>query len=330
MESSSERLKFKVVEKHIEGMIQKGQLKNGDQVPSINDILQQQGLARKTIQKAYLDLVKRGILVSVPRKGYFVASTNVELQHNVFLLFDNFTSYKQTLFHAIRDAFCEKANLNLHFHYFNPSVFERTINDNIGKYTSYVVLPCSEKADNAVLGKIPCDSLFLLIRRPEGDCNFSGVFQDFENDIEKSLRSTGNLMWKYSRLNLLFHDTFTVPPPELLKGFKHFCDDLKMEYKVCCGPFSKPLKKGEAYIVIDENDLKNILLEARRMNLTPGSDIGIISYNDTPLKEVVSISGISVISTDFAQMGKTIVEMILTKDYKAIKNPCRFIDRGSF
>ena len=38
-------------------------------------------------------------------------------------------------------------------------------------------------------------------------------------------------------------------------------------------------------------------------------DIGIISYNDTPLKEIIE-NGITVISTDFNEMGTKLAEMI--------------------
>jgi DNA-binding LacI/PurR family transcriptional regulator len=47
--------------------------------------------------------------------------------------------------------------------------------------------------------------------------------------------------------------------------------------------------------------------------------IGIISYNETPLKD--SKNGITTISTDFEAMGKILAEMILkgTKDQLRIK-----------
>jgi len=57
-----------------------------------------------------------------------------------------------------------------------------------------------------------------------------------------------------------------------------------------------------------------------------GEDIGIISYNDTPLKELL---GITVISTDFQKMGSAAAEMILTKMPTSIKNDFNFINRHS-
>ncbi|WP_332913348.1 substrate-binding domain-containing protein [Algoriphagus boritolerans] len=60
-----------------------------------------------------------------------------------------------------------------------------------------------------------------------------------------------------------------------------------------------------------------------------GRDIGVISYNDTPLKEILA-DGITTISTDFHQMGKTIAEQILgTEDRIPIKNQFRMTLRKS-
>ena len=47
-------------------------------------------------------------------------------------------------------------------------------------------------------------------------------------------------------------------------------------------------------------------------NLTLAKDIGVISYNDTLLKEIVE-GGITTITTDFNVMGKRLAEMILNK-----------------
>jgi DNA-binding LacI/PurR family transcriptional regulator len=48
-------------------------------------------------------------------------------------------------------------------------------------------------------------------------------------------------------------------------------------------------------------------------------DIGMISYNDSLLKEVIE-GGITTISTDFKLMGKQLAEMIKNNDPKRIAN----------
>ena len=70
----------------------------------------------------------------------------------------------------------------------------------------------------------------------------------------------------------------------------------------------------------------NLVKQVREKRLRLGKDIGIISYNDTPLKELL---GITVISTDFKVMGETAADMILANKKDQVRNVFRFMDRNS-
>ena len=84
----------------------------------------------------------------------------------------------------------------------------------------------------------------------------------------------------------------------------------------------------EAYIVIEETDLANLIKQARTKGLKIGKDVGIISYNETPLKEIL-LDGITVISTDHNKMGELAAQLILTNKKEKIKNPFVMIRRKS-
>jgi DNA-binding LacI/PurR family transcriptional regulator len=86
------------------------------------------------------------------------------------------------------------------------------------------------------------------------------------------------------------------------------------------------LRTKDAYIIIEENDLVNLIKQMRDKKFALGEDIGVISYNDTPLKDLL---GITVISTDFQVMGETAAYMILKKKKEEVKNVFRFINRHS-
>ena len=86
------------------------------------------------------------------------------------------------------------------------------------------------------------------------------------------------------------------------------------------------LKKGDLFITIVEDDLVNLINQIRDNEFVIGTDIGVLSYNDTPLKELL---GISVVSTDFNIMGETAARMILNNEKGSVKNPFKFIDRES-
>jgi DNA-binding LacI/PurR family transcriptional regulator len=59
-----------------------------------------------------------------------------------------------------------------------------------------------------------------------------------------------------------------------------------------------------------------------------GKHLGVLSYDDTPLKEIIS-EGISVISNNFSLMGKRAAEMILNKEKGRFSNEFYFEDRSS-
>jgi DNA-binding LacI/PurR family transcriptional regulator len=56
--------------------------------------------------------------------------------------------------------------------------------------------------------------------------------------------------------------------------------------------------------------------------------VGIVSYNETPLKEIL-LDGITVISTDHEAMGTTAARMIMDKKLEKVKNPFKLILRNS-
>jgi DNA-binding LacI/PurR family transcriptional regulator len=67
---------------------------------------------------------------------------------------------------------------------------------------------------------------------------------------------------------------------------------------------------------------------AVEMNFRLGADFGIVSFNDTMLKEVVA-GGITTISTDFRKMGETLAGMIAEKKKGQTANPAALIRRKS-
>jgi DNA-binding LacI/PurR family transcriptional regulator len=84
----------------------------------------------------------------------------------------------------------------------------------------------------------------------------------------------------------------------------------------------------EAYIVIEENDLCRLIRKAGENKLEIGKNVGIISYNDSPLKEIL-LDGITVMTTDHAKMGETAARLILDNSKDKIKNPFVLIKRKS-
>ena len=82
----------------------------------------------------------------------------------------------------------------------------------------------------------------------------------------------------------------------------------------------------EVYITIEEEDLAYLVQQIREKGLVMGKDVGVISYNETPLKALL---GITVISTDFKAMGVEAAKLVLSNKKEISKNPFHYIERDS-
>ncbi len=81
-------------------------------------------------------------------------------------------------------------------------------------------------------------------------------------------------------------------------------------------------------MVVNDRDLVILLKQAERQSMALGKDFGIISYNDTPLKEILA-GGITTLSTDFKLMGQTMASLLNKKSIETIENPWRLNIRKS-
>lgn len=314
----------------IEG-INGGTFTNGHHLPSINKVAQENHLARETVVKAFKRLQEKGIIKAVHGKGYYVSTERINIPHRIFLLFDTLSAYKEILYEAIKEEFGENVNIDIFFHHFNPNTFETLIKEASGNYTAYLVLPFDHPNITQMLEPIPFDKLFMLDRWPRFYKNpFHGVYQDFYKDITEALNPLTKKIRSYTKLVLVFRDLLTEIPKELLEGFEAYCKENKIEYQILKRSLKRnEIEKNTAYITIDDNDLVELVEEANTQNWIPGKDIGILSYNDTPLKKVVA-KGITVISTNFSAMGKRVAQLVINNEKSGIANSSALIDRGSF
>lgn len=300
-------------------------------LPSINQIATENQLARETVVKAFRLLQEKGIVKAIHGKGFFIASNKTAITHNVFLLFDTLSAYKEVLFEAIQKQFGEEVSIDIYFHHFNPKTFKNLIKEAAGNYTAYIILPFDNPKITEMLEPIPNEKLFLMDRWPRFYKNkYVGVYQDFYSDIFNALNPLSAKIEKYKKLVLVFRDMLTDVPTELLEGFEEFCYQNKIEYDIIkqALPETK-IEKNAAYLTIDDNDLVNLVEKANKQNWEIGKDLGILSYNDTPLKKVVA-NGITVISTNFEKMGQNIAQLVIDNKKECIANTGALIDRGSF
>jgi DNA-binding LacI/PurR family transcriptional regulator len=109
---------------------------------------------------------------------------------------------------------------------------------------------------------------------------------------------------------------------------KKFCTEFGYDFDYIHTIKNRSLVKGELYMVVNDLDIVDLIKQLEKKNLIIGKDIGIISYNETPLKEVLA-GGITTLSTDFKIMGKTMSEIIKEKTVRTIENPWKLTIRKS-
>ena len=97
-----EQLKNKTLE-----LIMAGVLEQDSQLPSVRSLARDLGVNPNTIQKAYQDMEKEGIIYSVAGKGSFVNDINSVKQKEVGLAFDHL----EAVLKQLRDAKADKAQI---------------------------------------------------------------------------------------------------------------------------------------------------------------------------------------------------------------------------
>ena len=90
----------------------------------------------------------------------------------------------------------------------------------------------------------------------------------------------------------------------------------------------EPINSGEVYINVMEADLVILIERLISMKYKIGKHIGVISYNETPLKKII-LNGITTISTDFHQMGVKAAELILSSSKEHVEIPFKLTLRAS-
>jgi DNA-binding transcriptional regulator YhcF (GntR family) len=304
--------------------ISNGQLKVGDGLPSVNQLSTESGFSRDTVFKAYNILKQRNIIESAPQKGYYVASES----YKVFMLLDDFSAFKEQLYQSFRQNLPDSYSVDLLFHHYNPDVFHQIIENSLGRYSLYVVMNIDHKTIDPILYKIDSNKLLVLdMGLPEnGKLNY--LLQDFNKSVKNCLEEGLIQLIKYNELILIYEEKSTPHPAETVSAVRSFCKKNQIIFKNSRKLEIDKIQKGQAYFVIRDSDLVSIIKTCRTKQLELGEDVGIISYNDTPMKQIVG-GGITVISINFELMGELAAEFVKNKQKIAKVLPTSLILRDS-
>jgi len=158
---------------------------------------------------------------------------------------------------------------------------------------------------------------------------FDFADSDYRRLFSERIINYINTIRKYRRFVFSCSESaFQFIPEGCIKGFKRFCDEVKIPFEIVRKLDLSNVQPGSIYLLYSDMELISLIKEVESWNWMPGKDVGIISYDETPMKEILK-GGISVLSTDFRQMGITVASFINGESFIQQPNIFRFILRNS-
>jgi DNA-binding transcriptional regulator YhcF (GntR family) len=318
--------KYKQIINSIEKAIDEEKLIKGDRLPSINKVCLEFDLSRDTVLLAYEELKKRGIIYAILGKGYYVKSVEIAIKQKIFLLFDELNIFKEDIYNSFLKNIGKNIQVDIFFHHFNVPVFQKLINDCNGNYTKYIIMPTNLIDVVAFIKTLPVNDVIILDQTNAELKIYPAIYQNHEKDIFEGLKKGKTRLNKYKKYIMIFPGF--KEPPGMKMGFENYCNAYRIDYEIIQEFTDNDITIGSVYIIPNDRDLVRVIEKASEQNLKLGTDFGIISYNETPLKKVVS-NGITTISTDFTTMGKLLAQMVLTGKKEQIENKSALIIRNS-
>ncbi|HSH19424.1 MAG TPA: winged helix-turn-helix domain-containing protein [Draconibacterium sp.] len=316
----------KIIESLIDSM-RNGNIPAGGALPSVQEATRIFGVARKTVVRSYEKLKKQGFIESRPRKGYFVINKQPNTKIRVLLVVHSFDAHFEFLYNEFRNQVTDKCDIEIYFHHYNIKMLDLIITRNIDSYDLFIVSSFDHARIPHIIGRIPANKVLIISRNDRLEDRYNFICQDFNVGTFTSLSSALDDIKKYERFILSF-PLQSGHSLTLKAGFEKFCSQYFIPFEVVDSLNNIEIIKNNLYLLIDDQDLIKVLRMCKLRNWEPGQEVGVISYNESPLKEVIR-DGITVISCNFNTMAAEMAEFI--RNRKTIQKiiPIKLIKRNS-
>ena len=303
----------------------------------MNDFAAQLEISKETVKKTYGILREKGLLIPQQGKGFYVAEADDATKPRVLVLFDKLSIYKEVLFNSLSEELGDKADLTILTHNQDLDLFTYYLDTSLDKYDYYVISPHfplddkSQAAAKKLISRVPNRKLIMVDHWMQSYVgNYGAVYQDFENDVYEGLKQGLDRFNTISALKVITLAS-SLYGPMISKGVDRFCleHEIPVEFMTSA---PEQINPNEAYLVINsqlDSGLAALARSIRKQDLEVGKDVFIISYNEFDLNEVV-LNGLTTISTDFKQMGRTAAMMILNRKSWKVHCDFKMTRRGTF
>ncbi|MES1224102.1 MAG: GntR family transcriptional regulator, partial [Bacteroidota bacterium] len=202
-------------------------IKQGDLLPSLNELTFEFEISRDTAERGYRYLKEAGILGAVQGKGYYVKNAEINTQRKVFLLFNKLSPHNKIIYDSIAASLYNKAQIDLYIYNNDFFFFKKLLTSKTESYTHYVIIPHfieGEEYANEIINTVDKKKLIILDKLPpKVTGEFAAVFENFEKDIFSALQEALPKLLKYHTLKIIFPQ-YSYFPLEIIKGFINFCN----------------------------------------------------------------------------------------------------------
>lgn len=292
--------------------IEKGDLKTGERLPSINEASEECYLSRDTVERAYSELHRLGVITSIFRKGYFISGKSAKTKTKIFFLVGKITENNKAIFNAFVNNAGKDVAVDIFTYNYKNDNFRDIINNHLGNYHYYVIMPhlIEETEENIkCLKKISGERLiFLEQTMPSLQNANSSILSNSGEQIFSVMQQNAKYFKKYKTLNLVLTEEEYFDA-ELITGFRNFCEVNNYNFQVLDGFQDEEVEEGHVYLTMDDADLVAAIKSVQNQGLELGKQVGIISLNDSCYKEILA-GGISIISSKPKEIGKLAAEMV--------------------
>lgn len=259
---------------------------------------------------------------------------NTDDKIKILVVFNRIGDFRDKIYQGFLDEIGDVALVDLYVQQMDNSTashFDKTINEKIARYDYIAIMLHSSHLSEDVLkvvNTIPREKLLILDKRNQfikGE--YACVYQDFEGDILTALNQALPLLEKYSSINLISSQNYPFAHC-ISNALSQFAKQHHFDFHFYTEVNQTTIRSEEAYLILSEQYLADTIKITQELGYQLGIDIGLVSYHDSPLKEILA-GGITVVTTDHAQLGRSAASLILTNKKDHIRNPFLFIQRAS-
>lgn len=312
--------------------IRKSILRPGVRIPSINEASSECYLSRDTVEKAYRELTRRGLIHSIPGKGFFVSEQALEQPPKVLAVFDRLDGLRWQLYEALSEQLGPEIEMAMVSYEHNYRLLNLTLEEHADDYDYFLVIPhffAYQDDLKRALDFVPPHRLIVLTHPVTGlSAQAGGITFDRAREWEQALTQAQDKIAAYERLLLFFPEDFLFPQ-EILESVQAYCQHIGLPFKVLHAWSDHKVKPGDLCIVLEDDTLVALVQHCQQHQWRPGADVGIIAYEDHPAKADLA-DGITVLAHDYQLIARETAAMIRQRTLNQQTLGLQWVWRNSF